>query len=54
MISDIEVGVDRLHGQALAMGEETKSHVRLLDGLDSNVEVATAALQAEAQARVRD
>lgn len=49
MISDIEVGVDRLHGQALAMGDETKSHVRLLDDLDTNVEVATAALQAEAK-----
>lgn len=48
MILEIGSGVDRLHEKALVIGEEAKSHVRLLDDLDSNVEIATAALQAEA------
>lgn len=45
MIAEIGVGVDRLHGQAVAIGEETKIHSRLLDDLDTNVDMATAALQ---------
>lgn len=49
MISEIGTGVGRLHGKALIIGEEAKAHVRLLDDLDSNVEIASAALQAEAQ-----
>lgn len=56
MIADIESGVDRLHGQAIAIGDETKSQVRLLDDLDTNVESATAALHAEAKhaAEIKD
>lgn len=45
MILDIETGLDSLHGKALAIGEETKIHTRLLDDLDTNVDIATAALQ---------
>lgn len=45
MIMEIEQGVGTLHGKALAIGEETKIQSRLLDDLDSNVDIATAALQ---------
>ena len=44
MILDIESGVDRLHEKAKVIGQEAKSHTRLLDDLDTNVEIATAAL----------
>jgi Mg2+ and Co2+ transporter CorA len=49
MVREIGTGVDRLHGKARVIGEEAKAHVRLLDDLDNNVEIASAALQAEAQ-----
>lgn len=49
MLVDIEKGVGRLHEKALEIGDETKLHTRLLDDLDSNVDIATAALQAEAK-----
>lgn len=49
MLLDIEKGVGRLHEKALEIGDEAKSHTRLLDDLDSNVDLATAALQAEAK-----
>ena len=48
MLVDIGHGVDRLHGQAKDIGEETKSHIVLLDNLEANVDDATDALQAEA------
>lgn len=56
MLLDIEHGVDRLHGQAVAIGDEAKQSSHLLDDLDSNVEIATAALQAEAKhaAEIKD
>jgi hypothetical protein len=56
MLLDVEKGVDRLHNQALQIGDEVKAHVRLLDDLDSNVDIATAALQAEARhaERIKD
>lgn len=49
MVREIGTGVDRLHGKARIIGEEAKAHVRLLDDLDANVEIASAALHAEAQ-----
>ena len=49
MVLEIGAGVGRLHGKAQTIGEESKAHVRLLDDLDSNVDIATAALQQEAQ-----
>ena len=49
MVREIGTGVDRLHGKARIIGEEAKAHVRLLDDLDTNVEIASAALHAEAQ-----
>jgi hypothetical protein len=45
MLLDIESGVGRLHEKALQIGDEAKTHTRLLDDLDSNVDIATAALQ---------
>lgn len=44
MLLDISDGVTRLHQQAVAINDEAKLQVRLLDDLDSNVDVATAAL----------
>jgi hypothetical protein len=49
MVLEIGKGVGRLHGKALVIGEEAKAHVRLLDDLDSNVEIASAALAQEAK-----
>jgi hypothetical protein len=49
MILEIESGLTTLHGKALAIGDETKMQTRLLDDLDTNVDIATAALQAEAK-----
>lgn len=47
MISDIESGVDRLHGQAVVMGEELQGQVKIIDSLDHKVDVTTTALQEE-------
>lgn len=49
MMLDIEKGVGRLHEKALTIGDEAKMHNRLLDDLDTNVDIATAALQEEAR-----
>jgi t-SNARE complex subunit (syntaxin) len=35
--------------QALVIGDEARLHNRILEDLDSNVDIATAALQAEAK-----
>ena len=47
MLSEIESGVDRLHGQAKAMGEEITSQTAVIDNLDTKVDIATVALQEE-------
>jgi hypothetical protein len=49
MLLDIESGVGRLHNKAVEIGEEAKTHTRLLDDLDSNVDIAAQALQEEAR-----
>lgn len=56
MLEDMSKGLDRIHGQALAINDETKVHVRLLDDLDTNVDLAANALQAEAKhaERIKD
>ena len=48
LITDIGAGVDRLRASALNIHEETTLHTRLLDDFDTDVSIATAALQAEA------
>ena len=45
MLQDISQGIDGLHHKALAINDESKMHTRLLEDLDSNVDMATAALQ---------
>jgi len=48
LILDIGAGVDRLRANALLINDEVSLHTRLLDDFDSDVGLATAALQAEA------
>lgn len=48
MIAEIGKGVDVLHQQAVHIGEEAKTHLQLLDRLDTNVEKATEDLKTEA------
>ena len=47
MLEDIEKGVDRLHKQAVDIGEETKIHMKIISELDTHVDDTTLALQAE-------
>lgn len=47
MIQEISFGLDRVHHQALNMGEEVTSQTKLLDGFNEDVELATAALQVD-------
>lgn len=49
MLDDISRGVDRLHGQARTIGEETKAQVKLIDNLEAHVDDATDALTSEAR-----
>mmetsp|Transcript_12743 Transcript_12743/g.19193 ORF Transcript_12743/g.19193 Transcript_12743/m.19193 type:complete len:205 (+) Transcript_12743:55-669(+) len=49
MLQDIGKGVDRLYGQATTIGEETKTHIKLLDNLEGHVDDATDALTSEAK-----
>jgi hypothetical protein len=56
VLSDIDQGVDRLHNQALAMGDEAQLHERLLDSMESNVDFAIDELteQRERMDRLRE
>ena len=45
LLSDIDHGVTRLHDQALAMGDESQLHERLLDNMESNVDFAIIELK---------
>ena len=49
MVDDIGQGVDRLHQQALTLGDETQLHTRLLDDMESNVDFAIEELQQDAE-----
>ena len=49
MLEDIGKGVNRLYVQAKNIGEETKTHVRLLDDLEAHVDDTTVALTSEAK-----
>lgn len=48
MIAEIGKGVDVLHQQALTIQDEAKTHIQILDRLDTNVEKATEDLKTEA------
>lgn len=47
ILLDIEKGVDRLHGQAVAIKDETIEQNKILDNLDEHVDEATAGLKKE-------
>ena len=49
MVRDIGQGVDRLHEQALTLGDETQLHTRLLDDMEANVDFAIEELQYDAE-----
>ena len=48
LITDIGAGVDRLRMSALQINDEASLHARLLDDFETDVTMATTALQAEA------
>ena len=48
MVVDLGRGVDRLHNQAVVIGDEAKQQTTLLTNIDSRVEVATEGLKEEA------
>lgn len=48
MLEDLSKGVDRLHGQAVQIGEEASNQTKLLDKLDNQVEGATTELREQA------
>lgn len=45
MLQDLGKGVDRISRQARSIGDETSLQVKLLDGLDQDVDRASAALE---------
>jgi hypothetical protein len=47
MLVQIGKGVDVLKDQAIAIGEETKIHIAIMDKLDGQVDVTTLALEEE-------
>lgn len=49
MLLQIESGLGKLHTQALEIGDETKLQSKLIDELDSQVDITTLALQNEAK-----
>jgi hypothetical protein len=42
---DYSKGVDKLHSQALEIGEEAKQHVRIINDLDKQVDKTADSLQ---------
>jgi len=49
ILNDIGYGVDRLHSMANDMHEEASIHERLLDNMESNIDVTAISLHAEAK-----
>lgn len=47
MLGDISRNVDRLHGQAVTIGDQAKEHGRILESLEQETDGATSGLQAE-------
>ena len=48
MIEDIEKGVDRLHVKAVHIGDTAKEQNKIIDDLDTNVDIAAEGLKEEA------
>jgi hypothetical protein len=53
MIDQIAVGVGRLKTQTQLIGQEATSHVRLLDEMDTNVDLANQGLEEETRRAMR-
>uniref|UniRef100_A0A7S0XG28 t-SNARE coiled-coil homology domain-containing protein n=1 Tax=Chromulina nebulosa TaxID=96789 RepID=A0A7S0XG28_9STRA len=49
MINEIGLGVDRLHNQAIEIGSEVKSQIKIIDELDVQVDKAADGLKEEAK-----
>lgn len=53
MIDELAVGVGRLKNQTKLIGQEANSHVRLLDEIDTNVDLANQGLEEETRRAMR-
>merc|ERR1711957_683067 len=53
MIDELAVGVSRLKNQTNLIHEEVNSHVRLLDEMDNNVDLANQGLEEETRRAMR-
>ncbi|KAL7535316.1 hypothetical protein ACHAWF_005132 [Thalassiosira exigua] len=53
MIDELAVGVDRLKNQTNLIHQEANSHVRLLDEMDTNVDLANQGLEEETRRAMR-
>ena len=53
MIDELAVGVGRLKNQTNLIHQEANSHVRLLDEMDSNVDLANQGLEEETRRAMR-
>ena len=53
MIDELAVGVGRLKNQTHMIHQETNAHVRLLDEMDNNVDMANAGLEDETRRAMR-
>eukprot|EP00581_Thalassiosira_minuscula_P000790 CAMPEP_0183742514 /NCGR_PEP_ID=MMETSP0737-20130205/64737_1 /TAXON_ID=385413 /ORGANISM="Thalassiosira miniscula, Strain CCMP1093" /LENGTH=169 /DNA_ID=CAMNT_0025978101 /DNA_START=175 /DNA_END=681 /DNA_ORIENTATION=- len=53
MIDDLAVGVGRLKNQTNLIHQEANSHVRLLDEMDANVDLANQGLEEETRRAMR-
>jgi len=49
MITEIGFGVEKLHRQAIEIGDESKHHTKILSNLDDNVDETAIELKAEAK-----
>jgi hypothetical protein len=53
MIDELAVGVGRLNNQTNLIHQETNAHVRLLDEMDTNVDLANQGLEDETRRAMR-
>ena len=53
MIDDLAVGVGRLKTQTHMIHDESRAHVRLLDEMDNNVDLANQGLEEETRRAMR-
>ena len=53
LIDDLAVGMDRLKNQTVAIGDEARMHVNLLNDMETNLDSAHASLQGETNRAMR-